>query len=332
MTRVDQPGSSCTRRMVTFLLLPGFSLMGFSCAVEALSLANRTLRQEAYDWRIASEDGMPVMSHCGVSIAAEVALDQERASLLDSTKPTDVVLCGGPGVAELRLHSVVAWLRECRLRGVSIHSFGSAVALLAEAGLLSGRRCTVHWEQYPSFSERFEDIHVTDGLFEADGSIQTCAGGSSTFDHVLSLVEADFGRSVAQRVSQLALADRLRNGNERQPSPTPGGIRSDHPIVVKAIGLMWEHVEDTLSVPDIALLSGISRRQLERIFAKELNTSPSQQYVRLRLERAHQLLLSSRTSVIDIALSCGFLSASNFSQSFRKTFGYTPLELRDRRP
>lgn len=314
-------------RSFIFYLLPSFSLQAFSSAVEVLMLANEVLERQAYSWRIVSSDGESVISSSHLSVMADTAMTYERGETRKSSAATTVIVCGErncPGPNK----PLEAWLRECRNRRMDLVGIGSGTVVLARAGLAEGRRCSIHWEQFPAFSELFPRVRPTRCAFEHDGDLHTCSGGAASFDMFLSLVERDQGTSVANRICEKAIAGRARSAGDRQRSPRHSRVKVNHEAVIKIIEQMEANLADPLQIDTLAASAGLSRRQVERVFERELGRSPGRYYLELRLEHAHLLIASSRIPIVEIAIACGFVSASHFSKVYREAYGRAPHQTR----
>lgn len=319
--------SQSTTLSFCFYLLPAFSLQAFSSAVETLSLANEVLGRDVYRWKVISDDGQPATSSCGLFVGADSSLPLERESGRRSILPPAVVVVGGrkhPGPNK----QLDAWLRECSNRRGCLVGITSGTIVLARAGLAEGRRCAVHWEQYPIFSERFLGVKASQTAFERDGDLYTCAGGGAPFDMFLDLVNRHHGPIVVNRICEKAIACRTRSVGDRQRLPLYSRGQISHEAIIKVVEKMEANVAEPLLLDDIAASVGLSRRQIERLFRRELGCSPSRYYLDLRLERAHLLLISSRLPVVEIAMACGFASASHFSKTYRGTYGRAPHQSR----
>lgn len=318
--------ASIASRRFDFYLLPAFSLQAFSSALEVLRLANEVIGHSAYSWRIISNDGEPVASNSGLLIGADASLTSERGMTRGSSS-TSIVVVGGSLSAPQANKQLDAWLRESRNRGF-VAGIGDGVIVLARAGLAEARRCAVHWEQFPAFREHFPSVFAVQTTFEQDGDLYTCAGGDAPFDMFLSVVENDFGSLVVSRIRQRALAFRLRCAGDRQRPPGHSRVRFNHQAVLAAIDLMEATIGEPMHVDALATTAGKSRRQIERLFRRELGCTPSRYYLGLRLERAHLLLISSCLSIVEIAMACGFVSASHFSKTYRDSYGCAPRQSR----
>lgn len=326
------PGSGKTRREFVFYLLPEFTLLAFASAVEALRLANALVGHDAYTWRLVSVDGVSAEASCGISLNSDSTVEAERRVAGGRGKPFMVVVCGGRNVERYATRAGEAWLRECRQRQIAIASLCTGAHVLAEARLLDDKRCVIHWENYPSFTERFAGAAVRTGLFEIDGAIHTCAGGAASFDMMLHLIRIDFGEAVVAGVCEQAIVDRIRSSEDLQRTPFAPRAVKHHPVVARLIERMQETLADPLPVEALMSDIGLTRRQIERLFRNEFGQSPARFYMKLRLERARLLLQQTKKPIVEIAVACGFSSASHFSKSYRDAYGGAPHELRTQKP
>lgn len=318
-------------RSFVFYIVPDFTMLAFTSAIEALRLANAVLGQEVYSWRVASADGAPVRASCGLTITPENSVSVERALLLTEKRPSMVVVCSGWNVEKHVNKTAAAWLRESRKRGIELAGVCTGAYILADAHLLEGRRCTIHWENLPVFSENFSGIECHTGLMESDNGIHSCAGGAACFDMMMHIIGREYGPKLVSAVMDQAMVDRIRAPSERQRMPLTVKLNSLNPKILKAIELMEEHLSDRLPMEEIAAAVCLSRRQVERLFQTELETSPSRYYLQLRLERARLLVTQSAMQIVEIAVACGFVSASHFSKCYRQFHGISPQETRDQR-
>ena len=305
-----------------FLLLPSFSLMPFTSAVEALRLANRMSGQPLYRWHLLSKDGQPVPSSSGVAVNVELALSTLDAATL-SPVPT-VVVCSGIGGERYYDREVFAWLRRLDRRGAPLGALCTAAHVLARAGLLDGHRCTIHWENLPSFVEAFPEIDATGDLFEIDRNRFTCSGGAAALDMMLHRIAIRHGEELAAKVSEQCILERIRGPHDRQRMPLPLRLGVHHPRLIKAVEVMEKTIEEPLRQAALADDVGLSRRQLERLFRRHLGRTPAQFYLETRLERARHLLYQTDLPIMSVACATGFVSASHFSTCYRQMYGKTP--------
>ncbi|MFP3921631.1 MAG: GlxA family transcriptional regulator [Dichotomicrobium sp.] len=312
------------RQKIYFLLIPNFSMIAFSSAIEALRLANRALGRTAYEWRLISEDGKPVQASNRVVLTVDSSLEQV---LNDFSEPRDVsmvIVCSGVDVEHFHHRAVFSWLRRMHNRRVSIGGLCTGAWILAEAGLLEDRRCAIHWEMLPSFAERFPDVNVKSSLFEVDSDIFTCAGGTVALDMMLYFIGLRFGAEMAEKVCEVCLMDRVRPSNDRQRLPIGSRLGIQNPRLLMIIEIMEANIAEPVSLAQISQTTGISRRHIERLFRHHLSRSPARYYLEVRLERAKRLLRHSNLPIIEVAVASGFVSASHFSKRYREYFGRSP--------
>ncbi|MCB1385457.1 MAG: GlxA family transcriptional regulator [Nitratireductor sp.] len=303
-------------------------MIAFSTAIEPLRLANRMLGRDMYSWRLASLDGNPVIASNGIEVTVDCSLDQERHALTGSRRPTIMFVCSGLLVEKAENKSLFAYLRECKNAGVTVGGLCTAAHLLAAAGLLNGKRCAIHWENLPGFQEKFPTADVYADLYEMDGNIWTCAGGTAALDMMLSLIGRDNDEELVNRVCEQALTDRVRNPNDRQRLPLRARLGVQNTKVISIIEFMEANISEPLSLVEIADYVGLSRRQIERLFQGQMGRSPARYYLEVRLDRARHLLRQSTMPVVDVAIACGFVSASHFSKCYREMYGKSPLQER----
>ncbi|OOG65203.1 hypothetical protein B0E45_27070, partial [Sinorhizobium sp. A49] len=155
-----------------------------------------------------------------------------------------------------------------------------------------------------------------------------CAGGNAPFDMFLRIVEDDLGRDVANRVCEVALSEHVRRAGERQRLPLQTRVGIDNRLLIDIIEQMEANIAEPLKLAEMTPSTGLSRRQVERLFKREMGRSPKRYYLQMRLERAHLFLVNSTLPVFEIAVACGFSSASHFSRTYRETYGCTPQHTR----
>jgi len=304
---------------IGFLLVPQFSLVAFSAAIEPLRLANRSSGRELYRWTLLSPRGGLERASNGLGVMTDAAI--AAAEQL----PT-VIVCSGIDGHWYDDPLVLAWLRREAARGARIGSVCTGSHILARAGLLNGYRCTIHWENLPGFVESFPELAVTGDLYTIDRDRFTCAGGTAATDMMLALIAARHGEGLAQQVSQLMMHEEIRAGNRPQPSPM-----REHEAVLAAIEQMKANLEEALPLERLAAHTGQSRRTLERAFRKYVGVSPARYYLHLRLEHGHRLLSQTAMSVTEVSVACGFISPAHFSRRYHARFGVPPRADRARR-
>jgi transcriptional regulator GlxA family with amidase domain len=319
---------SPVKRSLVFFLVNDFTMVAFATALEPLRIANRMLGYEAYQWRLTSVDGKPVTASNGVLCAVNTSLDDERRKMSGQERPSMVVVCSGVNVEDQGSKTIYAWLREEYNRGVAIGGLCTGAYILAAAGLLSNRRCAIHWENLPGFAEAFPKANVFADLFEVDQNIYTCAGGTAALDLMLKLIGDDFDDSLVNRICEQVLTDRVRSPTDRQRLPLRARLGVQNSKVLTIIELMEANLSEPLSLIEIADHVGLSRRQIERLFRQEMGRSPARYYLEIRLDRARHLLIQSSLPVVEVAVACGFVSASHFSKCYRELYARSPQQER----
>ena len=306
---------------IALVLVPEFTMMPVTSAIEPLRLANRHAEKQLYKWTLHSLDGQPVAASNGI-------LTMVNGDLEAVPHDAAIIVCGGLNIQHHTDKRLLSWLRKTSRRGVDIGSVCTGAHVLAEAGLLDGYKCTIHWENLPGFTEAFPDIDVTGGLFEIDEDRFSSAGGTTALDLMLSLITSQHGPDMAAQVAENILHSPIRHHSENQRLSLPARIGARHPKLVSIIEKMEVNLEDPLSPSLLAKQAGLSTRQLERLFRRYLDRSPKRYYLELRLKKARSLLLQTDMSVINVALACGFSSPSHFSKCYRAFYGRTPYRER----
>jgi transcriptional regulator GlxA family with amidase domain len=292
-------------------------MMAFTTSIEPIRAANRMAGKTLYTWHTYSLDGEVVTASNDV----EITPDGTLTTALD----LDVLfVCSG-----LRAHNYLnkkmsGLLRSLARQGVAIGAVCTGTIILAEAGLLDGYRCTLHWENIEAFAETYPNHNITGRVYEIDRNRYTCSGGTAPLDMMIHSIALDHGNILAGKV-----ADQMLHGydRERQRQQLPSlEARSSitHAKLLAAIGYMESHTETLIPMSRLATSIGLSSRQLERLFKQYLQTTPARYYLELRLTRASHLVKQTNLSLLQIAVSTGFSSQSHFSRVYTRQFGHTP--------
>ncbi len=317
---VDVSHAGKPRRFV-FVLLDQFTMLCFAAAIESLRIANRTAGRKIYDWIILGEGGGTATCSNGCTFRLDgdlIALDREDT----------IMLCGGLAIAESTTRPVLNWLRREARRGSAVAGLCTAGYTMARAGLLDGRKATIHWENQDSFIEEFEDVLLTKSVFVIDGNRITTAGGTASIDLMLKIIADDHGEDLANAVADILIYSSIRTDQDTQRLSIPTRIGVRHPKLSRVIQLMESNIEDPISPATLAHDVGMSTRQLERLFRRYLSRSPKRYYMELRLSKARNLLMQTDMTVINVALACGFASPSHFSKCYRAHYDTTPYRER----
>jgi transcriptional regulator GlxA family with amidase domain len=312
-------------KRIVFVLLENFTLLCFSAAVESLRLANRMADRSLYEWHLIGEmgvlDGSAVQCSTGISFQLQGGLDELNRNDI-------VMICGGLDVQQATTTKLMNWMRRESRRGVQMGGLGTAAFTLAKAGLLDGRRATIHWENQESFAEQFEKVELTKSVFVMDGDRFTTAGGTASIDLMLKIIASEHGQDLANSVADQLIYSSIRTDQDSQRLSIPTRIGVRHPKLSLVIMMMEENLEEPISPGILAKDVGMSTRQLERLFRRYLSRSPKRYYMELRLQKARNLLIQTDMSVINVALACGFASPSHFSKCYRAHYYTTPYRER----
>ena len=301
--------TSAAVQHIGVLLFEGFSNHCLANTVEPLRAVNMLGGREAYVWHFLTLDGAPVASSSGLQVAPHGRLAEASGDML--------VVMPSYGYRDHGGWATQAGLRAAATRFDVVTAMDTGSWLVAEAGLLDGYRATIHWEELTSFAERFPETITERERFVIDRDRITCSGAMAAFDLVMHLIGRDQGQALALEVAQLFMTrDSARSH--------AGGFGPGGKVVNRALALMQEHLEEPLSIAEIARRSGRTQKSLEARMQAELGASPQRVYQRMRLVLARKLVSETDLPVSEIALRCGYQDASAMTRAFRKEFGLPP--------
>jgi len=303
-------------RRFVFVLMENFTLLSFSSALDALRIANRMSGKTLYEWTFIGENEGVVSCSAGT----QFKLDNP---LIELHRDDTVLLCGGTSIQEVTSKKLIGWLRREARRGLTIGGLCTAAYPMAKAGLLDGKKATIHWENQDSFAEEFLEVELTKTVFVCDGNRYTTAGGTSSIDLLLKIIADEHGEELANAVADQMIYSSIRTDQDTQRLSVPTRIGVRHPKLSKVIQMMEINIEEPISPSILAKDVGMSTRQLERLFRRYLDRSPKRYYMELRLQKARNLLMQTDMSVINVALACGFASPSHFSKCYRAHYDTT---------
>jgi transcriptional regulator GlxA family with amidase domain len=312
-------------RRVVLLVVPPVEELDLVGPVEVFGTANRLLRPAApYALEVVTTaPDLRIAGECGLSLLAERHYAEVRGRV-DSV----LVVCG-VGARRRRDRALSAWLRETgaaarRLGAVCVGAF-----LLAEAGLLDGRRATVHWKYAGELARRHPRVRVDSSpIWVRDGSLYTSAGISAGIDLALAWVEADFGTSTALRVARELVLFLRRPGGQDQVSVTLSAQLASPGRLHDLQTWMLEHLDRPLTVDDLARRAAMSPRTFARAFAAAFGTTPARYLTRLRVEAARRLIEQTDAGLEQVAAAAGFGSADVMRRAFLRVLGMQPRQYR----
>lgn len=303
--------------------VPGFALMSYASTVEPLRAANLLSRKPLYEVvHFASGEESASSGDALITQCAQVG----------TVMPLDLLLvvAGGDPFA-FDDAPTLRWLRDMAAMVPMVGGVSGGAVLLARAGLMQGRRMTVHWEHGPEFAERFPHLMVDRRIYIIDRDRASCAGGTAPIDMMHGLIASHHGAAFARLVSDWFLHTDIRAAAAPQRALPSDRANTASPHVIEAISIMENHVADPLTLEDLAITTGISGRQLNRLFQQVMGQSAMTYYRQLRLDVGRRLVTGSAMRIDAIAQATGFASASHFSNAYQSVFGLRPREDRQGR-
>ncbi|MEH6576305.1 MAG: GlxA family transcriptional regulator [Amphritea sp.] len=322
VSNTDKPGGSGTTvRRIGFLLLNNFTMISLASAIEPLRMANQLSGEELYDWYTLTEGGQPISASDGIKITPD-------AGIRDNLELDTVIVAGGVNITRSYTKNQLSWLQGLARKGRKLGGVCTGAYVLADAGLLDGYDCSTHWEYLASLQETFPKVSCSNRLFSMDRDRMTATGGTVPLDMMLNMIKEEHGAQLSAAISEMFICDRIRSETDHQKVPLRHVLGTTQPKLVEVVALMEANIEEVIEMDELAHYVGLSRRQLERLFQKYLECSPSKYYLKLRLLRARQLLKQSTMPIIEIAEACGFVSTPHFSKCYREQMGIPPSEER----
>jgi transcriptional regulator GlxA family with amidase domain len=283
------PANGHATKRIGLLILAQFSMMALAGASEPLRAANRLAGKDLYEWTLLSENGGMVSSSSGFEIQT---LPIDQAPEFDR-----VFVLASLDIEHQKPPKMLRFLQRIAGRGKTVGALSTGTFILARAGLLEGKRCTLHWESIGQFCEEFPNIEVTKELYVNHGNRWTCAGGTAAIDLMLA------------QVQRMSIQWRFGVHDRR---------------LTAAIAFMENNLENVVGIESIADRCNLSHRQLERLWHQHFGMTPKKFYLELRLNEARRLLRESTQPIASIAYSCGFVSASHLGAAYRRVWGCTP--------
>lgn len=328
MTPNDPPFPPNGARVVEVLAYPSVKLLDVTGPVQVFATANSLMKQggkpEPYVIRVVADGGRQVEASGGLALAVH-PLPSTGAEL------DTLVVAGGEGVGDAAANAkLLVWLRQRSGKARRTASVCTGAFLLAESGLLDGRRAVTHWAFCDDLARRFPFIQVEpDPIFIRDGSIWTSAGITAGIDLALALVEEDLGRSVALAIARYLVVFLKRPGGQAQFSEFLS-LQSNENKFGPLHDWVSRHLAEDLSLGVLAERAGMSERSFSRHYAEETGRTPARAVERLRVEGAKHLLSETRLPVKRISQRCGFGSEETMRRSFLRLLTITPQDYRAR--
>jgi len=303
---------------IAILVAPNFNLAATMGFIDPFRAANYLDGKPHFRWEFLSESG----GYCEASNGAGI----ETGAL--SGQGADIVIMSSSWTPERHLTTKLGTaLRQWARQGATLGALDTGAFILAQAGLLTGRPATVHYEHIDAFQELYPEIDVVENLYVLDGNRVTCCGGAASVDFGLQIVQGIHGSALANAAARYIFHDRLRGPTEMQQPDRSEPLGATVPAKLRAaIQVMEAHLEDPIPVPEICRQAGVSHRQLDRLFATYIRKSPALYYRDIRLDRARGLVTQTELPIAEVALASGFSSPVHFSRSYKGRFGLSPSQ------
>jgi transcriptional regulator GlxA family with amidase domain len=275
---------------------------------------------------VSTARGRPIVTNCGLGLTAH------RTYRRCTGKADTLLVAGGNDIECGKIGpDAVRWLKDMARQARRVGSVCTGALLLAEAGLLDGKKATTHWKYCEMLARRYPDIHVNpDPIFVRDGNVYTSAGVTAGMDLSLALVEEDHGSRLALEVARDFVLYLRRPGGQAQFS-TALSMQSTNPGAFQDL-VPWvlDNLSKELTVSALADHASMSPRNFARVFRREMQTTPASFVERLRVDAARRRLEESRHGLKAIATECGFKSASSMRSAFQRLLGAPPSQYRER--
>jgi transcriptional regulator GlxA family with amidase domain len=331
VSRDDRPVPAVNSpREIVIVGFPGVQSLDITGPLEVFAAArmfNAHARRPGRDYRIriVSRDGAPLRSASGLTLVPD-------GSVADVGHIDTLIVAGGFGYARAcGDRALIDWLARVAPRARRVASVCTGAFLLAEAGLLDGRRATTHWASAAELARRYPAVRVDpEPIFLRDGAIWTSAGVSCGMDLALALVEQDLDRDAALSIARHLVLFLRRPGGQSQFSATLATQAPEREPLREVQRFVVEHPGGDLSVPALAERAHMSARHFARSFREEVGMTPGRYVERVRLENARRRLEDTGEPVASIAASCGFGSAETMRRVFLRALGVSPAEYRRR--
>jgi transcriptional regulator GlxA family with amidase domain len=298
-------------RKVGFIISPGYQPMGFAVTAP-FEIANRQAVEPVYDIRMLSKHGGPVRTSLGFHVLTEAF----------SAEPYDLIIVGAS--MEDASPETIEFIRHARSHCRRIAATCHGAFVLAEAGLLDGRRATTHWARAGELRARYPNVQVEeDRIFIADGPVWTSAGMTAGIDLALALIEQDLGQEAARTVARrLVLYHRRAGGQSQFSSLLELEPKSDRTQTV--LTYARRNLAGRLSVDDLAEVAHLSPRQFSRAFQAETGQTPAKAVENLRLEGARALMEDTNHTLDVVAQLTGFGDRNRMRRAFLRAYGQPP--------
>lgn len=316
---MSTPAPSPTRILI--LVTPSFNMAATMGFIDPFRAANYLDGKSHFTWGFLSEAGGYCVSSNGAGT------DTIELNSFDA-QPAEILIVSSSWTPERHLTAKISTaLRQWARRGAMLGALDTGAFVLAQAGLLNGRRATVHYEHIDAFQELYPEVEVTENLYVLDGNRATCCGGGASVDFALQILKGIHGNALANAAARYIFHDRLRGPSALQQPDGTEPLGTLVPATLKtAIQIMEAHLENPLPIPEICKRANISHRQLDRLFSTHIHKTPALYYRDIRLDRARGLVTQTDMPIAEVAMASGFASQVHFSRAYKERFGLPPSQ------
>ena len=318
MVKISVKSQTCR---IGVMPISGFALMAYASTVEPFRAANGLSRRQLYEVVNIGATKGSIESSGAASVNPQVTIKQ-------SIDVDYLFIVAGGNPFDFKNQSIFNWLGRISRFGTKLGGVSAGPAILATAGLMNDRRMTVHWEHAEALSESLPNLTIERTLYVIDRDRLTCGGGTAALDLMLELIMQHHGTRFANLVSDWFLHTEIRPSINPQRSGIAARVGSSNAAILDAVKLMENHIADPCNLSDLADASGISKRQINRLFKQKLGRSTMGYYRDMRLDKARNFLINSGLSLTEIAFATGFANSSHFSRLFKNYFGRPPSSFR----
>ncbi|MFT5811305.1 MAG: transcriptional regulator GlxA family with amidase domain [Rubritalea sp.] len=309
------------QRHISLCLCPRSPMFCIASGLEVLRHANRFASMPVYSWSFLCENDEPIQDSNDLWL-------HPSTNISSAASPDIALVVAGFNPTEIIAPKMTQWLKQQAARGCVIGGLSNGAFLLAKAGLLDGYSATVHWENFSSFCHQYPKTLSRYQRFVIDRNRMTCSGGSSTLDLFIEMVRNDLGHDLAQQVSRQMLLQHYSMPGETETQLVFEGNHHFSARVQLALSLLDAEVPQRMNVSGLADRVGISRRELLRLFRREIGKTPGEVLNQRRLERAQSLVLHSHLPLAQISSAVGFSSQSHLTTCYQKFYNTTPARHR----
>ncbi|MCV0429190.1 MAG: GlxA family transcriptional regulator [Roseibium sp.] len=307
--------NSSSTRTICVLLFANFSNHCLANAIEPFRAANTIASKKLYVWHHLSMEGGTVTSSSGLPVETHSWVDAQPSGEYLFVMPSY-------GFTEFATPRMSGILRSAQNRFETLVGMDTGAWLFAKAGLLEGRKATIHWDEFTRFQEMYPDVDAVEDRFVLEKDIATCGGASTAFELMLELIKYHHSSMFALEIAALFMhGDKLEMHDPFQRLSSDALVRS-------ATALMRRTIEKPISIPELAARLQVNHRSLEEYFQNEMKLSPFSVYRSIRLREARRLVEMTTLSIAEIAERCGYLNASAMTRAYRLEFGQAPRKHR----